>query len=102
MFAALTNDYTNIVGLVGVVAILMAYFLLNLNKIAAKSMTYLSFNLIGATLVLYSLWFHWNLSSVVIEFAWITISLIGMFRLWRRNMTQDNIFSIQEKKSKVE
>lgn len=85
---SLTIDYTNIVGLVGVAAILTAYFLLNLNKIAAKSMTYLSFNLVGAVLVLYSLWFHWNLSSVVIEFAWITISLIGIFRLWKNKFSQ--------------
>jgi hypothetical protein len=37
-------------------------------------------NLIGSIMLLYSLLFHWNLSSVLIEIAWITISLIGLYR----------------------
>lgn len=73
-------QYANAVGIVGVVCTLSAYYLLNVNKLSSVSMTYLALNIAGSTFVLFSLMFHWNLSSVITESAWITISLIGMYR----------------------
>jgi O-antigen ligase len=68
------------VGLIGVVIILVAYFFLSTGKWAAEGMLYQFLNFFGAWLILFSLYFHWNLSSVVIEVAWIFISIIGMYR----------------------
>lgn len=69
------------IGLIGVVVLLAAYFLLSTGRWASDSLTYQVYNLIGAILILYSLCFHWNLSSFVIEVAWVTISLIGIARI---------------------
>lgn len=74
---------SNLVGIVGVVCILISYFLINTNRLSYNSLIYLSLNFIGAWLILFSLFFHWNLSSVIIELAWITISGIGFYRLIR-------------------
>jgi hypothetical protein len=81
------NLYTHLpdlVGMMGVSMVLLAYYLLNINRVHAISYKYLTLNLVGSILILYSLMFHWNLSSVIIEIAWITISLIGFYRAWRK------------------
>jgi multisubunit Na+/H+ antiporter MnhB subunit len=69
------------VGIVGVVLILIAYYYLSVGKWISDSMIYQVLNFLGAWLILFSLYFHWNLSSVVIEVAWIVISLIEMYRV---------------------
>ncbi len=71
----------NPLGILGVVLILIGYFLLSTDRWSAKSMRFQLVNCIGAILILYSLFFYWNLSSVVIEVAWIIISIVGMFRI---------------------
>ena len=71
----------NPIGLLGVVLVLIAYFFLSTGRWMADSLYYQPYHLEGAVLILYSLYFHWNLSSVVIEIAWITISFIGLFRI---------------------
>lgn len=74
----------DIIGIIGVSMVLLAYYLLNLNKVHSVNYTYLSLNLVGSVLILISLLFHWNLSSVIIEIAWIAISLIGFYRAFRK------------------
>lgn len=71
----------NPVGLLGVLALLVAYFFLSTGRWVSDSLVYQVYNLIGALLILYSLLFHWNLSSFVIEVAWVAISLIGIARI---------------------
>ncbi len=51
-------------------------------------MTYQIMNLTGSVFLLFSLFFHWNLSSVVIEIAWIMISSIGIFRVLKARKLQ--------------
>ena len=80
---------SNGIGLVGVVMVLIAYYLLNTDKISALNMRYLLLNLVGSILILISLMFHWNLSSVIIEIAWISISLIGIFRAYRQPVFEE-------------
>ena len=70
--------YSNIIGILGVFLVLLAYFLLQSNIISNKEARFSLLNLIGAVLILYSLLFHWNLASVIIEIAWITISIQGL------------------------
>ncbi len=69
------------VGLAGVIFLLIAYFFLSTGRWGSNSIIYQIYNLIGALLILYSLCFHWNLSSFVIEIAWVAISLIGIARI---------------------
>ncbi len=76
-------DFADVVGIVGVVMILIAYYFLSVGKWISDSMVYQVLNFLGAWLILFSLYFHWNLSSVVIEVAWIVISVMGMVRVVR-------------------
>jgi surface polysaccharide O-acyltransferase-like enzyme len=78
---------SNPVGVIGVIFVLAGYFLINTNRLNSTSKVYLSLNFVGAWLILFSLFFHWNLSSVIIELAWITISGIGFYRLMRAKRT---------------
>lgn len=71
---------SNYIGIIGVVLTLAAYFLINTNRVTATHFSYVWLNLIGSIFLLFSLLFHWNLSSVLIEIAWISISLIGLYR----------------------
>ena len=68
------------IGLIGVAAILVAYLFLSTGRWSGSSLKFQAINFLGAWLILFSLYFHWNLSSVVIEIAWVIISFIGMYR----------------------
>ncbi len=68
------------IGMIGVILILIAYLLLSTGRWMSNTMIYQLLNFIGAWLILYSLFFHWNLSSFVIEIAWVLISMIGIYR----------------------
>jgi hypothetical protein len=76
-------DFADVIGILGVVMILIAYYFLSVGKWISDSMLYQVLNFAGAWLILFSLYFHWNLSSVVIEIAWIIISIMGMVRVVR-------------------
>jgi len=75
------TDVSNIIGIIGVILILIVYYLASVSRMSADSLKYQLMNFIGAWLILFSLFFHWNLSSVLIEIAWISISLFAMYRL---------------------
>lgn len=77
---SLISKLPDIVGIAGVIIVLIAYYLLNVSKTHSSSLNYLLMNLIGAIMVLYSLCYSWNLASVIIEIAWILISLLGIYR----------------------
>lgn len=70
------------VGIAGVIVILIAYYYLSVGRWLANSFKYQFLNFLGAWLILFSLYFHWNTSSVLIEVAWIIISLIGIYRIF--------------------
>lgn len=74
---------TDIVGMTGTVLVVLAYYLLQLEKVASTSLTYNLMNLFGATFLLISLCFTFNLASFVIELFWIGASLIGLWKLFR-------------------
>ncbi|MES2217772.1 MAG: hypothetical protein V4501_05125 [Pseudomonadota bacterium] len=68
------------VGIIGVGLILIAYYYLSIGRWIADSMLFQFMNFLGAWLILYSLYFYPNTSSIVIEIAWIIISMVGMYR----------------------
>lgn len=84
-FLFMCGKASDIVGLLGVILLLIAYYFLNVNKLSALSLIYQLLNLIGSGLILFSLMFDWNLSAVVIEVSWMLISLIGIYRIYYRN-----------------
>lgn len=79
----------DMIGMMGVAMILVAYGLLQLGLLKHRSYRYLFLNLIGAILLLLSLFYHWNLASVIIEIVWILISVIGLAKRYRFNVLSD-------------
>lgn len=73
------------IGIIGVIFILISYVLLQSGKIDSKSVRYSFINLIGAVLILFSLFYSWNLASVIIEIFWILISLYGIIKISIQN-----------------
>lgn len=78
----------DIIGILGVAIVVVAYFLLQSEKIDPKGFLYSFFNAVGSLLILYSLLYNWNLASFIIEFIWILISLYGL-RRWYINKNQN-------------
>ena len=76
------SELSNYVGILGVALVLAAYFFLTSKVLLSTSLAYSLLNLIGACLILVSLFYHWNLSSVIIEIAWISISLAGLYKYY--------------------
>lgn len=73
-------NWYDFVGTVGVILVLVAYFLLQTERIASSSLFYSAVNLVGALLITVSLFYDFNFSAFVIEIFWIGISLYGIVR----------------------
>jgi hypothetical protein len=71
------------VGNIGVVLLMIAYLLLQLNKLKSDSLAYSASNAIGASLIILSLLSNFNLSAFVMEVFWLLISFVGIFRYLR-------------------
>ena len=71
------------VGNIGVFLILLAYLLLQTSALKSGSLNFSFLNLIGATLIIVSLYFEFNLSAFLIEFFWLIISVIGIVKSWK-------------------
>lgn len=67
-------------GNVGVVVVLAAYLLVQLERLSAIRPPYLIANGLGAFFILGSLVNEFNLSAFAIEFAWLLISAYGLIR----------------------
>ncbi len=73
-------DYSlfDFAGNIGVLMMVVAYLLLQLDKLASSSITYLLLNAAGAVLVMISLVVRFNLSAFLMEAFWLLISLFGL------------------------
>jgi uncharacterized membrane protein len=70
----------DLVGFIGVVLIIVAYLLLQLEKLPSSSPRYSLMNAVGALLIIVSLIFAFNLSAFIVEAFWFLISLVGLWR----------------------
>jgi hypothetical protein len=76
----------DILGTLGVAIIILTYVLLQIERLRSDQLAYSLLNAVGAALILVSLYFDFNLPSVVVEFFWLVISLFGIGKyLARRN-----------------
>ncbi len=71
------------IGFIGMIFIVWAYFLLQANRYGIDSLYYQLLNLIGAILLLISLFVHFNLGSFIIEVFWIIITIYGMYKNYK-------------------
>ena len=70
----------DIAGFIGVVLIIVAYLLLQLEKLPSSSPKYSLINAAGALLIMVSLIFAFNFSAFIVEAFWFLISLVGLWR----------------------
>lgn len=73
-------DFYQLLGFLGMLLVVYAYLLLQIKKYTITSFPYQILNLIGAILLLISLFVHFNLGSFIIEVFWIIITLFGMYK----------------------
>jgi len=76
-------EFHDVIGFLGAIAILIAYFLLQAKKMSSDGLIYSLLNLVGAVLILFSLANAWNLTAVFIEIIWCGISLLGILRWYK-------------------
>jgi hypothetical protein len=75
------------IGMLGTLLVVLAFYLLQLERTDPRGLSYNLINLFGAVFLLLSLCFNFNLASFVIELFWIAASLIGLWKYWRRHST---------------
>ena len=68
----------DLVGNTGVLLMVIAYLLLQLEKLSSSALSYLLLNALGAIMVIISLMFRFNLSAFLMEAFWLVISLYGL------------------------
>ena len=68
----------DLAGNIGVLMMVIAYLLLQLDKLSSSAVSYLLLNALGAVLVIVSLMFRFNLSAFLMEVFWLLISLFGL------------------------
>jgi hypothetical protein len=70
----------DILGIFGSILIVIAYFANLRAFLPPTSLAYSALNLTGALLILFSLWWAWNLAAAVMEGFWAAISAYGLLR----------------------
>lgn len=76
-------DIFQFIGLLGMICIVLAYFLLQIGKMTSADLSYQLINLAGAILLIISLLVHFNLGSFLIEVFWIFITIYGIFKIYK-------------------
>jgi multidrug transporter EmrE-like cation transporter len=73
----------DLVGNIGVVILVITFLMLQLNKIPSDGLAYSLLNAVGASLIVVSLLFDFNLSALLMEVFWVLISFVGIYRYFR-------------------
>jgi hypothetical protein len=75
----------DLIGNIGVVMLMIAYLMLQLDKLRSDGLAYSLLNLFGAILIILSLLVNFNLSAFLMEVFWVLISFVGIYRYFRLN-----------------
>lgn len=81
----MTYSWHDFLGNAGVFLILLTYLLLQMGRMSPATMSYSLLNGLGAALILVSLFYSFNLSAVIIEVAWLVISIFGVAKAMRKS-----------------
>lgn len=68
-------------GIAGVLLILLAYAGAQVGRLDPRRAPALLLNLVGAALILWSLFYRFNLAAFLMEAAWGVVALFGLLRL---------------------
>lgn len=79
------------VGLLGDAVVLAAYYGLQSGRMRGDGLAFQWANIVGCVLITVSLMYDFNLAAMVIELAWIAISVYGLMRGIRmRRLTRES------------
>ena len=70
----------DIAGIIGAILVVGAYFLNQIGRLPSESLIFPIVNMIGSSLIVWSLLYDFNAGAFVIEACWVVISLIGIIR----------------------
>jgi hypothetical protein len=80
MSGGVALGWYDVVGGIGVAAIVVTYLLLQTGRLEGRSRSFSALNALGAALVLVSLLYRFNLSAFLVELFWLLISIYGLLR----------------------
>ncbi len=83
MFSGLSIALSDVVGVIGSLLVLAAYYSVSNGHMNAKGTLYQWLNLSGALFLLVSLYFRPNPGSILIEFVWSIIAVSALVRIYR-------------------
>ncbi len=78
----MTYTLPDFIGNIGVAIILITYIGLQLGKIDGLGVKFSALNALGATCVMISLLYKFNVSAFIVEAFWALISLFGVWKQW--------------------
>ena len=76
--------FHEVLGTTGAILIVGAYFLLQVQRLDPKGLTYSVVNALGAGAIVTSLTVEWNLSAFLVEAFWFAVSVFGIVRWAQR------------------
>lgn len=82
------TSFPDFVGYAGVFMVLVAYTLLQARRMDGNGVWYPLINLVGAILILISLLYKPNMPAIVMEAAWVVVSIVGIFFAIRARQKQ--------------
>lgn len=80
----MTITVPDFIGYIGVACVVGTYLLSQIGRMDATRPLYPAINGVGAALILVSLYHRPNPPSIVIEFFWLCISIVGLIRGLRK------------------
>lgn len=73
-----TANWPLIIGIIGMLFTLSAYLLLQARRLNGNGFVYQLLNAVGSAGIIYSLIYAFNLPAMLMEIAWLVISVYGM------------------------
>lgn len=75
--------WSDVVGNVGVILLLMGYYLNVAGKLSAQGWEYNTINLVVAILLTINLIYKPNISALILEVCWASIAIFGLVKYWK-------------------
>ncbi|HEX8931891.1 MAG TPA: hypothetical protein VF810_01925 [Patescibacteria group bacterium] len=73
-----------IIGWIGTISILLAYFLVSIKKLNANSKEFQLLNLFGSLGIIVNTWYHKAIPSVVLNAVWLLIAIYALLKTARK------------------
>lgn len=79
----------DVVGWIGVAALLLAYALVSLRRLEGDSVSFQLLNLVGSALLMVNSFYYGAYPSVAINVAWVGIGVFALSRIAKRRRLDD-------------